>query len=542
MFRSFFLGAGEARIIRVDDDALYVSCAQSTAEEQARFRFIYGGGDRNHFPVTGVSVRRLAHDGTELERFANLIAHHVVSTPRARVAVFWHGPARAGVHWSPSGAYGWELASGRQIWHFREGVVAMLPGHVLGLRDNAYELVEIDTGNVVARPTCDGQVVASALDDAHLYVAVKGSGVRAYVRATGNLVWSSKLATSLVGFGLALAKGELFMIGDADGDHSTLVALDAATGKPTAEHELDDYATELTANGWLVREGGVDRIVPGAPPRNIVKMRLQSPRLRSNAHAAMLSDASRAKSVLLVTAGGADLWKSTNEITQLTLGPSHLAFCAGYGAYVASYEALQDPKAKSLAEGGSAVLARAKVPALKPHARARALAQLLEDEALAPPLSAAARDRLLLEIFGTDAPTGDDALAVWLGAVSARAARQPAFITHDWRYGQETDDVIAELDAPLEGEPVRFRQVSSDKAGVTMSVVRDDATSSVRFEGDDASLDQIAARVDQELHRAGAARRIYRLDFDGEQLSYLIVTPDVVARLRKAKVKGICDV
>ncbi len=62
-------------------------------------------------------------DGTELERFANLIAHHVVSMPRARVAVFWHGASL--------GTYGWELESGRLIWHLRTGVVAMLPGHVL---------------------------------------------------------------------------------------------------------------------------------------------------------------------------------------------------------------------------------------------------------------------------------------------------------------------------------------------------------------------------------------------------------------------------
>ncbi len=478
-----------------------------------------------------MSVQRRAHDGTELERFPNLISHHVVSTPRARVAVFWHG--------APSGAYGWELESGRLIWHFGESVVALLPGYVLGLRDNAYELVEIDTGNVVTRPACRGQIVASVLDDAHLYVAVKDSGVRAYARATGSLVWSSKLELSRVGFGLALAQGELFMLGEAMG---SLIALDAATGKSTARYKLDDYVDTLTADGWLMRESGVDRIVPGAPPITIVKMRLGAKRLRSNANAAVLSDSSGAKAVLLVTAGGAELWKSTDEIKQLTLGPSHLAFRAGHGTYVASLEALQDPKAKELATSGRPVLKRATVPAFEPHARARALAQLLEDEALAPPLAAAARDRLLLEIFGTGAPTGDDVLAVWLGAVSDRVARQPAFITHDWRYGQETRDVIAEFDAPLEGEPVRFRQVSTDKAGLIMSVVREDATSSVRFEGDNASLDQIASRVDAELHRADAARRVYRLDFDGEQLSYLIVTPDVVARLRKAKVKGIRDV
>lgn len=56
---------------------------------------------------------------------------------------------------------------------------------------------------------------------------------------------------------------------------------------------------------------------------------------------------------------------------------------------------------------------------------------------------------------------------------------------------------------------------------------------------DDVRLDDITGRVDAELARAGAAKRIFMLETQGDWFAFLIVSPEAVAGLRKAKVRGI---
>ena len=93
-------------------------------------------------------------------------------------------------------------------------------------------------------------------------------------------------------------------------------------------------------------------------------------------------------------------------------------------------------------------------------------------------------------------------------------AREPrgglrfGFLSHDWRFGQETDDVVAELARCLEGEPLTFEKAWVEQVDL-----------------EEGGLDAVAAFINDKLAAASARRRIFSLETDGDWHAYIVRTP-----------------
>lgn len=100
-------------------------------------------------------------------------------------------------------------------------------------------------------------------------------------------------------------------------------------------------------------------------------------------------------------------------------------------------------------------------------------------------------------------------------------------IVHDHRFLNETDDVVAELAAALEGEPIAFVQ-----EGVRADALRiraGERVEWVHFVPD--GLDAIVRWMNRRLEEAGAKRRIHALETGGDDGCWVVCEPERFARL-----------
>lgn len=105
---------------------------------------------------------------------------------------------------------------------------------------------------------------------------------------------------------------------------------------------------------------------------------------------------------------------------------------------------------------------------------------------------------------------------------------EDGFLTHDWRFGQETDDVIAEISARIGGPPM-FEQTAKRDDVIE---VRDRTGAHHRIEV--TSLADVIDFFNVALSRGNDERRLVAFDDeDGDQLSYLLTTPEAAKRLRR---------
>lgn len=111
-----------------------------------------------------------------------------------------------------------------------------------------------------------------------------------------------------------------------------------------------------------------------------------------------------------------------------------------------------------------------------------------------------------------------------------RRAARDRFLVHDWRFGQETDDVIAELSAML-GEPPLFVQVVNDETGIT---VRDRSGHEEPLDFD--GLHDIVAFFNRALDGGTpfGDRRFFVLDTRDERHAYFALTARAATRLQAA--------
>lgn len=117
---------------------------------------------------------------------------------------------------------------------------------------------------------------------------------------------------------------------------------------------------------------------------------------------------------------------------------------------------------------------------------------------------------LLCEVFG---PTGGTA---------------HGFLFHDWRFGQETDDVIAEFVACLP-EPLDLTQLD-----VMSDILR------VRFEGEEESIDvhtenlnAVASYLNGKLEDKGRPERVHGIETDGDFFAFLVRRPEALPALEE---------
>jgi hypothetical protein len=104
---------------------------------------------------------------------------------------------------------------------------------------------------------------------------------------------------------------------------------------------------------------------------------------------------------------------------------------------------------------------------------------------------------------------------------------EDGFLTHDWRFGQETDDVIAEICARLGGPPL-FEQLAVSEGAIE---VRDRAGTRHKIAVE--SLDDVIDFFNAALAKLNDPRRLIAFEDDGDQVSYLVAKPVVSKRLRE---------
>jgi hypothetical protein len=112
------------------------------------------------------------------------------------------------------------------------------------------------------------------------------------------------------------------------------------------------------------------------------------------------------------------------------------------------------------------------------------------------------------------------------GDNDARAVAE-GYLSHDWRFGQETDDVVAELSARV-GRPL-LRQL-----GMKSNIIEVERASG-RLDIEVESLDDVVRAYNQALADAGDARRFVAVDTQGDWHAYFLLLLDVVSTIRGKK-------
>jgi len=117
------------------------------------------------------------------------------------------------------------------------------------------------------------------------------------------------------------------------------------------------------------------------------------------------------------------------------------------------------------------------------------------------------------------------------GHLSPQAVRD-GFLHHDWRFGQETQDVVAELCALVGDLPPKYRQLGFRKVARTDCVgirefidIEEPGTKTMHSVQVD-SLDSVVAFFNQQLAAHGDQRRFVSIETDGDWHAYYLVNQD----------------
>ncbi len=105
-------------------------------------------------------------------------------------------------------------------------------------------------------------------------------------------------------------------------------------------------------------------------------------------------------------------------------------------------------------------------------------------------------------------------------------------VHHDHRFGNETDDVVAELTATLGAEAVTFAQVGTRDLALQIEV--GGRAHWVSF--DRGGIDAIARFINVHLDEAGARRRIFALTTRSDRSCHVVCTPADAETMRRAGV------
>jgi hypothetical protein len=177
----------------------------------------------------------------------------------------------------------------------------------------------------------------------------------------------------------------------------------------------------------------------------------------------------------------------------------------------------------------------------EPQSRAgAALVDTLAAHGLLGELKPAARTSLVEQVFKARELVHEADTALVLAAHWGTARGLVAgFLSHDWRFGQETDDVIDEFARAIADPAIALRQVRKRSGELVASATFAGDETRLVWDFAEDSLDDVASSIDAWLGRIGAQRRIFGLKTHGDWFAYLIVTPHQLAALRAAGVPGL---
>lgn len=194
------------------------------------------------------------------------------------------------------------------------------------------------------------------------------------------------------------------------------------------------------------------------------------------------------------------------------------------------------------------------VPEVKPFKSAIAC---LQKQNLLAELTAPVLKEILIELYGDPKIPSEQGDILQIiecyyrhdgsAKLSARAITD-GFLTHDWRFGQETDDVVAEICTLLGGTPL-FKQIRyarpSDSA--VHSIYATNATAQLIVENANGeqisfavdSLIDIVAFFNQELQRRADKRRFISLDTEGDYFAFYLMDKVTYKALLNCKLPAL---
>ena len=586
-------------------------------------------------------VVALNNAGQVVERFECPFVDRVISVGDAVLGLAWEhawgrrwGHTRLGER---QGASGYDLRSGRRLWHLEGGVsglvgASLAVGRATPRWDAPHHLFDLRTGEPRWSFTAAEPVVAA--DAELLYVLAHEGSIAAYEIATGKQRWCFEPPDHRRVKGLcralAVTARGIWYVSHPQEERAVLTCLSRTDGEPVNEREFRGWVNHLLGVGdalVLHHEFGL-AVVDGSRDDEVVALTSDHPDAMVRADgvgAALLADTALVVMSSASTSPNrftlADSWNAfhlDNGIVTLGDGSRLLRWPLSYtaskptvqatvvaaGQHDAPLEAasivfsgpalvlVEHPsrgrftlkvantglkKGDSVAIGGfvpgpmSSTIATefsytsggqtkqvqigtgpAKPGSVVEVARTtkarrkgvspsvRRLIKTLTTHRLLETMTEAEITKLALRIF----PSGtidETATATLLQHVHDDPARGLAFgfLSHDWRFGQETQDVIAEFAACLKGEPIRFEQIETkpDALRVRSSTIdsRDDDWIDLAGQG----LEAVAHFLNQKLEIARASRRVFSLETGGDWHAFLIRTGDEIAAMRAAGVPGL---
>lgn len=108
------------------------------------------------------------------------------------------------------------------------------------------------------------------------------------------------------------------------------------------------------------------------------------------------------------------------------------------------------------------------------------------------------------------------------------SALKDGYLSHDWRYGQETDDIIAEF-CECAHKPGWFKLI--ENAAADMLIFEDEA--GVRHELCGTNLGDVAEFFNERLEECGSDRRFYDVETDGDFYTFICLTKEHYESLAK---------
>jgi hypothetical protein len=177
----------------------------------------------------------------------------------------------------------------------------------------------------------------------------------------------------------------------------------------------------------------------------------------------------------------------------------------------------------------------------EPQSRAgAALVDVLAAHGLLGELSPAARTALVERVFAAREQVHETDTARVLAAHWGTArGLAVGFLSHDWRFGRETSDVIDEFARAIADPAIALKQVEKRSLGLVASATFAGQETRLTWDFDKDSLADVASSIDAWLGRIGAQRRIFGLPTHGDWFAFLIITPRQLAALRAAGVPGL---
>lgn len=116
--------------------------------------------------------------------------------------------------------------------------------------------------------------------------------------------------------------------------------------------------------------------------------------------------------------------------------------------------------------------------------------------------------------------------------------RKDGFIHHDWRFGQETDDIIKEFADIVGGETPILKQLQ----------LKPDSIMLQRYDGKRGELNisnsvaDVADVFNETLAQRGDEKRFYPMDTEGDSFAYLYLDPDKFERIFQSALLPISEV